>query len=187
MGKLNTIRVPVDSEYVFGRGAMVVGIEAATDFDLRGKVEDAQARDKDTGQRVWLVTVIDMDQMYQPEAERSRFRRSVEMKVRVMSPQRPVPPPAQVPGFGPVVEFEGMTLTPYTDTNKCTGARDGRPHRCGARQAYSIRATGIRAVLRSGVNPGLTARPARGGLHPPRHEPRLRAATTNNSSRGVGL
>jgi hypothetical protein len=44
-----------------------------------------------------------------------------------------------------VVEFEGLTLTPYTDTTRCTGARDGRPHRCGARQAYSMRANAIRA------------------------------------------
>ena len=37
-----------------------------------------------------------------------------------------------------------LTLTPYADTNKCTGPRDGRAHRCGARLAYSLRATGIR-------------------------------------------
>jgi hypothetical protein len=151
MTALSTIRVPVDSADVFSRGAMVAGVEAATDFDLRGKVDDAQARDPATGQRVWVVTVIDMDQMYQADAEQSRFRRSSEMKVKVISAHRPVPPPPQVPGFGPVVEFEDMTLTPYTDTGKCTGPRDGRPHRCGARQAFSIRASGMRAF--SGLVP----------------------------------
>src|SRR5262245_51387750 len=124
---------------------MVVGIEAATDFDLRGKVQDAQARDKDTGQRIWVLTVIDMDQMYDPDDDSPGFRRSAELKVRVISGQRPSPPPAQVPGFGPVIEFEGLTLTPYADTTRCSGPKDGRPHRCGARQAYSLRATGIRA------------------------------------------
>ena len=112
---------------------MVAGVEAATDFDLRGKVDDAQARDKDTGLRLWMLRGIDMDLMYQPEAEPLRFGQSAEWKVRLMSATRPVPPPAQVPGFGPLVELEGMTLTPYADTQKCTGARDGRPHRCGAR------------------------------------------------------
>jgi hypothetical protein len=121
-----------------------MGIEAATDFDLRGKVDDAQARDKDTGLRIWMFTGIDMDLMYQPEEEPAGFRRTAESKVRVVSAQRPVPPAPQVPGFGPVIEFEGLTLTPYADTNKCTGPRDGRPHRCGARLAFSLRATGIR-------------------------------------------
>ncbi len=144
MTALNTIRVPVDSSYVLGNGGMVVSVEAATDFDLRGKVEDAQARDKETGHRVWVVTVIDLDQMYHPDEESAGFRRSAELKVRVVSNARPVVPAAQVPGFGPVVEFEGMTLTPYTDSQKCTGSREGRPHRCAARLAYSIRATGMR-------------------------------------------
>jgi hypothetical protein len=142
--QLSTVRVPVDSSYVFRRGFLLMNIEAATDFDLRGKVDDAQARDKDTGLRMWNASGIDMDLMYQPGEEPVGFRRSAEVKVRIMSAQRPVPPPAQVAGFGPVVEFEGLTLTPYADTNKCTGARDGRPHRCGARLAYSLRATGIR-------------------------------------------
>jgi hypothetical protein len=134
----------VDSSYVFRSGFLLMSVEAATDFDLRGKVDDAQARDKDTGLRMWNVSGIDMDLMYQPGEEPAGFRRSAEVKVRIMSAQRPVPPAAQVPGFGPVVEFVELTLTPYADTNKCTGPRDGRPHRCGARLAYSLRATGIR-------------------------------------------
>jgi hypothetical protein len=87
-----------------------------------------------------------MDLMYDPEDAQQGgfFRRSAEVKVRVVSNTRPVPPPAQVPGFGPVVEFVGLTLTPYADTTRCVGPRDGRPHRCGARQAFSLRATGIR-------------------------------------------
>ena len=144
MTALNTIRVPVESSYVLSRGGMVVSIEAATDFDLRGKVDDAQARDKETGLRMWVVTVIDLDQVYQPDAEPGGFRRTAEVKVRVMSNQRPVPPPARVAGFGPVIEFEGLTLTPYADTSKCTGSEPGRSHRCRARLAYSLRATGIR-------------------------------------------
>jgi hypothetical protein len=138
------VRVPVDSSCVFDEGFLVMGIEAATDFDLRGKVDDPQARDKDTGERIWMVAGINMALMYRPGEESVGFRRSAEVKVRVVSSLRPVPPAAQVAGFGPVVEFENLMLTPYADTNKCTGPRDGRAHRCGARLEYSLRATGIR-------------------------------------------
>lgn len=142
MGVPNTIRVPVDSGYVLPKGAMFVSVEAATDFELRGKVDDAQARDKETGLRLWVVRVIDMDQVNQPDGP--GFSRSAELKVRVVSPHRPVPPSPQVAGYGALIEFEGLTLTPYADSSKCLGPRLGREHRCGARQAYSLRATGIR-------------------------------------------
>ena len=42
------------------------------------------------------------------------------------------------------VEFEGMTATPYVDASRCQG--NGK--KCGARQAYSLRATGVRAPSR---------------------------------------
>jgi hypothetical protein len=144
MAALSTIRVPVESAYVFGRGAMLVGLEAVMSFELRGKVEDAQERDKETGLRLWLATVIDLDQMYQPGEEDAGFRRSAEAKVKIAAAQRPVPPPPQVAGFGPVVEFEGLTLTPWTDDSKCKAPEQGKPHRCRARLAWSLRATGMR-------------------------------------------
>ena len=145
MADLNTVRMPVESADVLTRGAMLVSIEAARDFDRSGRGEFVQARDRDTGLDIWVATVVDLDQMYQPDVEPTGFRRTAEMKVRILSNSRPVVPAAMVPGFGPVVEFENLTLTPYTDTTKCTGPRDGRAHRCGARQAYSMRATGMRA------------------------------------------
>jgi hypothetical protein len=152
VAQLNTIRVPVESGYVFGRGVMVVRIDAATDFDLRGKVEDTQARDKETGVRLWVLSGIDMDQLQQDEE--TGFARSAEVKIRISSPHRPVPPPPQVSGFGAVVEFEGLTVTPYTDNGKCKAPEAGRAHQCKARQAYSFRATGIREFA------GLASTPA---------------------------
>jgi hypothetical protein len=115
---------------------MVMSVDAATDFDLQGKVEDTQARDKETGHRVWTVTVIDMD-----EDENAKFRRSSELKVRIVAPVRPVPPPSQVPGYKPLVEFEGLTLTPYMDSQKCAPAKKGEAHKCRSRLAYSLRAS----------------------------------------------
>lgn len=79
---------------MFGHGATFCSVEAATDFELRGKVEDTQVRDPETGLRVWTVTVIDMDQVHQSDedADSRGFRRSPEVKVKVVSAQRPVPP-----------------------------------------------------------------------------------------------
>jgi hypothetical protein len=53
---------------------------------------------------------------------------------------RPPAPPTRAP-FEPV-EFEGLTVTPYTDTSRCTRDRQ----RCGARMAFSLRATGVKAA-----------------------------------------
>ena len=135
----NAIKVGVPSEAVFPRGAMVLGVEPETDFDLRGKSDDIQKRDKDTGLRMWVVTVVDME-----EPDEARFRRTAEMKVKIAAKHRPVPPDSRVPGYPPLVEFEGLTLTPWLDQQKCTGPRDGRPHRCNARVAYSVKASGMR-------------------------------------------
>jgi hypothetical protein len=45
-----------------------------------------------------------------------------------------------VAGYPPLVAFEGLTLTPYTDSSKC---HPGEGRTCKARQAYSLRASGV--------------------------------------------
>jgi hypothetical protein len=122
---------------------MFVGIEATPDFDRRGQVVDDQARDPESGLRVWTGTFVDMAQIAgQPTGG---FRQSAEVKVRIAAEHRPVPPASRVEGYGALVEFTGLTLTPYTDDKRCTGqgAREGKGHKCGARLAYSLRATGM--------------------------------------------
>jgi hypothetical protein len=138
----NSVRVPTSFGYVFPAGAVLLGVEAATDFDRRGEADD-QVRDPQTGHRVWVVPVIDQD----PEA--TKFGRSAEVKVKVIAPVAPVIPAAQYPGMRPLVEFEGMTLTPYVDSRKCRA-----PGRCGARMAYSVRATGLIAARLFGPDDG---------------------------------
>jgi hypothetical protein len=125
----NSIKIPVPWEYVAPRGALCLGVEAATDFDKRGQGDD-QLRDKETGQRVWLVKVVDLD----PEA--GKFGASNEFKVKVVADQRPVPPASAIPGYPPLVEFTDVTLTPYVDSQRCKG----NGAKCRARQAWSIRA-----------------------------------------------
>ena len=66
------------------------------------------------------------------------------VKVKVAAEYQPVlPSPAPGSPFTPV-EFEGLTATPYVDTGRCQG-QNGK---CGARQAYSLKATGVRAPSR---------------------------------------
>jgi hypothetical protein len=131
----NGIKVPAAFEYVFPAGAMFMGVEPVTDFDRKASgAADDQARDKETGERLWQVTVIDNDE------EASKFGRSPAVKVKIVAPHQPVPPPSQMPGYRPLVAFEGLTLTPYVDQGKCKAKS---PHKCGARQAFSIRATAM--------------------------------------------
>ena len=46
------------------------------------------------------------------------------------------------------VEFEGLTAMPYVDSDRCQGKG-----KCAARQAYSLKATGVRAPSRAMPRP----------------------------------
>ncbi|WP_306215029.1 hypothetical protein [Actinoplanes sp. RD1] len=128
----SSIKIPVPWDYVAPHGALCLGVEPATDFDKRGQ-DDDQMRDKETGRRVWVVKVLDLD----PEA--GKFGGSNELKVKVVADQRPVPPMSAVPGYPPLVEFTDVTLTPYVDSQRCKG----NSPKCRARQAWSVRASGM--------------------------------------------
>ena len=134
----NTMKVPVPWEFVAPHGALFLGVEPATDFDKRGQADD-QLRDKETGERVWLVRGLDLD----PEA--GKFGASKEFKVRVVAAVQPVPPAPAIPGYPPAVEFTGVTITPYVDSQRCNANAKGetKPHKCRSRLAWSIRATGM--------------------------------------------
>jgi hypothetical protein len=126
-----SLKIPVPFEFAFPHGALFRGVQAATDFDKRGKVPDDQARDKESGERIWTVTLLDLD----PAA--ARFGRDL-VKVKVIAPVQPVPPESTVPGYPPAVELEGLVLVPWVDDGKCRGGAS-----CRARLAYSMRATGL--------------------------------------------
>ncbi len=132
----NTIRVPVASELVFPEGALFHSVEPVIDFDKRKSGEgDPQERDKETGLRVWEVKVTDLD----PQA--GKFGGSREFKVKITAEHQPVPPESQVPGYPAKVEFTDLVLTNWVDNRKCTGR--AMPHRCGARQGWSVRASAM--------------------------------------------
>ncbi|WP_412747516.1 hypothetical protein [Krasilnikovia sp. M28-CT-15] len=132
----NSVKVPVPFDFVFPHGCLCLGVEPATDFDRRNQPDD-QARDKDTGERVWLATVVDLD----PEA--GKFGRPKEVKVKVVAPVQPVPPPSAMPGYPPLVEFTDVTISPWSDSQRCKAPEPGKPHKCKARLGWTIRATGI--------------------------------------------
>jgi hypothetical protein len=111
---------------VFPLGVGVVGAVAPlVDFDRSTKEVKVQQLDKDSGERVWVVDVMDFD----PEAREQTF------KVKIVAPVQPVPPEA-VDGV-PVrpVLLEGLMVTPYL---KDVG--NGRQ-----KIAYSLRASGLAA------------------------------------------
>lgn len=121
-------RMPVSFHSVFPAGAYLVGpIEAVADFDAPKREDGSrpQARDKETGQLVWSVPVLDAD----PEAG----KKDKTLNVKVLADVHPVTPENTTPFPFTPVEFEGLQLTAYVEE---TG--QGR-----SRVAWSIRATDV--------------------------------------------
>ncbi|PSK99298.1 hypothetical protein CLV63_10319 [Murinocardiopsis flavida] len=118
--------IPVEFSTVFPAGAYALGVEAITDFETK-----KPQLDKDTGQPLWAVDVIDAD----PEAR----GKAKSVKVKVSADVCPTLPD-EVPGlpFRPV-EFDHMAVMPYVDDN------GRRP-----RVAYSLRAKGVKTPGTSG-------------------------------------
>jgi hypothetical protein len=129
-------RFPLAMQDAFAHGAFFRVVEPDNDFDLvRAKANDPQKRDKDTGERLWVVTVLDGD----PEA------RTAEVKVRIASNERPVPPPPTPGSPFPQVEFANLSVMPWVDGQRCKNRR-AEDRECRGRVAYSLRASDMRAV-----------------------------------------
>ena len=130
---------PVEFGTVFPSGVYAAGgFEKVRDFDRSQGDRVVQQTDKVTGLPLWVVEVIDAD----PEA------RQRTVKVKVAAQVQPVLPPAVAGSPFTAVEFEGLTATPYVDSGRCQGKG-----KCGARQGYSLKATGVRAPSRGLTRP----------------------------------
>ncbi|ATE57950.1 hypothetical protein CNX65_02935 [Actinosynnema pretiosum] len=135
-------RLPTSHDFVFPRGALVMGVEPVLRFqsaEERTKgVPVQQETDKETGMLVWSVLVIDQ------AAER---KTDAAVTVKIAAPHQPVPPEA-IPGTDvrPVV-FDGLTVTPWIDDKACRSAHGGERHRCRAKLGYSLRASGMKSAL----------------------------------------
>jgi hypothetical protein len=133
-------RLPIGHDDVFPNGALVMGVEPMLKFqtaDDKARGVPAQPEtDKVSGLPMFAVTVIDQ------AAER---KADAVVTVKIAASHQPVPPEA-IPGTNlrPAI-FEGLTLTPWIDDKACR-PNPGERHRCRARLAYSIRATGMKPV-----------------------------------------
>src|ERR671917_436186 len=85
--------IPMQHGDVFPHGCFVVGeVQAMRDFDRSTREQAVQAVDRDTGELVWTVDVIDAD----PDA------RDKTVRVKITAPVQPVPPETASAG-GPAV------------------------------------------------------------------------------------
>jgi hypothetical protein len=117
---------------VFPDGCVLLpgSLAEVQDYDENTRAR-TPAVDKVTGLRVWQVRVHDLDHTL-PE------NRSREVVVKLLADKEPALPGNG--GFVPV-EFDGLTLTPYVDSSRCSGNHGGK---CRARGAFSLRASGIK-------------------------------------------
>jgi hypothetical protein len=126
---------------VFPSGAYAAGgVEMVKDFDKSKGDLVIQQTDKITGLPLWVIEVINAD----PEA------RQRTVKVKVAAQFQPVLPDAPAGSPFTPVEFEGLQATPYVDASRCQAKDTGK---CGARMAYSFKATGVRAPSRGITRP----------------------------------
>ena len=125
--------IPITNELVFPSGAYAVGgVEQVVDFEASTREQKVQAHDRDSGLPTWAISVFDAD----PEA------RAKVVRVKISSRTPPVLPQAPAGSPFPAVSFEGLTATAYVDTS------GSRP-----RQAWSFRATAVRAATPKGQVP----------------------------------
>ncbi|WP_157249007.1 plasmid replication, integration and excision activator [Nonomuraea typhae] len=111
--------IPVHFHQVFPHGCYTVGdVEPVKDFDASSGDRFVQARDKQSGELVWQIPVMDADPALKAAQK--------TVAVKILSPVQPTPPqPVNGLPFTPV-EFDGLTVTPYVNGS--------------GRLAYSIKA-----------------------------------------------
>jgi hypothetical protein len=127
--------IPLEFGQAFPDGVYAAGaFEPVRDFERSSQERFVQQLDKGTGLPMWSVEVIDAD----PQA------RARTVKIKVLSEQQPVLPPAVGGAPFVAVEFTGLTVTPYV--NQSTN-----------RLAFSVKATGVRAPG-APAHPGIPAR-----------------------------
>jgi hypothetical protein len=142
MALSNGARLPATMADVFPAGCHLIpdSITEAMDYD-EATGRRSPAVDTRTGKPVFQCRVSDRDS--------SLEGRSREVVVKMLADRKPAPPTGAALEL---VEFEGLQVTPYVDSGRCQGKG-----RCGARMAFSLRATGIKAARPPAVQPGKDA------------------------------
>jgi hypothetical protein len=118
-------RINVRHEDVFSQAVLLLSVSPVEDFDKkRAGNTDPQDRDKQTGLRLWSVAILD------PTAQEGKR----EIKVKIAADHQPVPPN----GLMQPVEFDGLQVIPYLDSN-----------RAKPRVAIAYRAAGFRGMKKA--------------------------------------
>lgn len=131
-------RFPVKHADAFPKGVILKDeVRPVLDFQAEKRADGSrpQQRDKESGELLWEVRVIDLD------GESGKGDEGVSVKIA--APHQPVPPsPTQVPGLGPmtILEFVGLTALPYV--GEVITERDGKQFRRHV-IAWSFRAKGV--------------------------------------------
>jgi hypothetical protein len=136
------VRLPATMADVFPAGCHLIpdSIIEAMDYD-EATGRRFPAVDKHTGKPVFQCRVSDRD--------RGLEGRSREVVVKILTDRMPSAPTGTA---FELVEFEGLQVTPYVDNGRCQGKG-----RCGARMAFSLRATGLKAARPAVAQPGKDA------------------------------
>ena len=116
----------VEHDEVFPHGCDMHSVAMKRDFNASSKGNPVQAKDKESGKLLWVVTVIDRD------AENP----NPAMKVNVAADHQPVPP---VSGERGAVEFVGLRAMPYVEKKGDM-----------SRLAFSLRADSLAAPSANG-------------------------------------
>lgn len=121
----------IDCTDLFPYGVAVCSaVTAQGDFEASTATNKVQSRDRNSGQLVWVVDVLDFD----PDARERTF------KVKVLADVQPVPPEVMAGTPLRPVYLEGLQMTPYI--------KDGN----FPKVAYSLRCTGLAAPKRGHVD-----------------------------------
>ncbi|MBA8794032.1 hypothetical protein FHX74_001637 [Friedmanniella endophytica] len=99
--------MPVNFDQAFPLGLYGLKVEPLNDFEASTRENPVQARDKDTGELMWTVEVMDLD----PEARERTF------KVKLPAPHQPVLPAEMEHAPLRPVAFVGLTVTPWLNDN----------------------------------------------------------------------
>jgi hypothetical protein len=142
--------IPTDFDTMFPNGAYMLGsVSPARDFKrstreapvqevVRGADEKPVNDEQGQAIRVWTVDIVEAT---------DDDSRAETYRVKIASALQPVPP-AGLPGAAAVrpVVLEGLQVRPYVNRDRCR-AEDGKAHRCGARVAWTLFATGLRSPM----------------------------------------
>lgn len=120
-------RFKISHHEVFPHGAFIVSpVTPVLDFDQSTRDAKVQQTDKDTGELIWSIDVLDAD----PEAP----KKSKTVSIKFLAKVQPVPPANDSTSPFTPVEFSGLTALAYIDDN------GNRP-----RIAWSFRADSMHA------------------------------------------